>query len=165
MTNNPISPAERADKACALFCGGANCAQAVAAAFADLVGVDTETMLRISSSFGGGMGRMREVCGACSGMFLIAGWLYGYSDLADDTVKKEHYALIQQMAAEFRAKHGTIICRELMASLKPTDTPEPTKRTAEFYKVRPCVRFVETAAEILANLVALREEKQHENAD
>jgi C_GCAxxG_C_C family probable redox protein len=103
------------------------------------------------------MGRMREVCGACSGMFLIAGWLYGYSDLTDDTVKKEHYALIQQMAAEFRAKHGTIICRELMANLNPTDTPEPTKRTAEFYKVRPCVRFVETAAEILANLVAERQ--------
>ena len=151
MENN--SKIDRVELACQLFCEGANCAQAVAAAFCDVVDMDKATLLRLSSSFGGGMGRMREVCGACSGMFLIAGFLWGYDDTADDEAKKAHYARIQQMAEKFRAKHGTIICRELLASLKPTETPEPTKRTAEFYKVRPCVRFVETAAEILEQML------------
>ncbi len=141
------------EKAHELFADGCNCAQAVFAAFCDVTGMEKEQALRLSSSFGGGMGRMREVCGACSAMFMVAGLLYGYSDISDPIAKKEHYALIQRLGAEFKGMNGTIICRELLESLKPDSSPEPTKRTAEFYKCRPCVRFVEDAAKILDSLI------------
>ncbi len=141
-----------ADRACELFTKDANCAQAVFTAFADVMGMDETACLKLSSSFGGGMGRLREVCGAVSGMFMVAGALYGYAE-NDDAAKKEHYALIQRMAAEFTEKHGTIICRELLA-LKPTvPSPTPTKRDEQFYSTRPCVRFVETAALIVEKLI------------
>ncbi len=141
-----------ADRACELFAGGANCAQAVFAAFADKLEMDEKSCLKLSSSFGGGMGRMREVCGAVSGMFMVAGALYGYAE-DDDTRKKEHYALIQAMAEQFKAEHQTIICRELLSLPATIPDPTPTKRSAEFYQARPCIRFVETAALILEKLI------------
>lgn len=137
------------EKACKLFSEGCNCSQAVLAAFNDITGLDPELALKLSSSFGGGMGRMREVCGACSGMFMVAGILYGYSSTDDDKEKAEHYKRIQSIAAEFKEEHGTIVCRELLKNLSVTSSPTPDKRTEEYYKVRPCVRFVRTAAEIL----------------
>lgn len=137
------------EKACKLFSEGCNCSQAVLAAFNDITGLDPELALKLSSSFGGGMGRMREVCGACSGMFMAVGILYGYSSTDDDKEKAAHYKRIQSLAAEFKEEHGTIICRELLKNLSVTSSPTPDKRTEEYYKVRPCVRFVRTAAEIL----------------
>lgn len=145
---------EHSEKACQLFAEGRNCAQAVFAAFSDVTGIDEETALRLSSSFGGGMGRMREVCGACSAMFMIAGLLYGYSSADDDKEKAEHYRRIQQLAAEFKAVHSTIICKELLKNLSVTNDPEPEKRTEQYYKARPCIRFVRTAAEIIDRYIS-----------
>lgn len=145
-----------ADKACELFVNDANCAQAVFAAFAGKMGLDEAFALKISSSFGGGMGRLREVCGAVSGMFMVAGALYGY-DYNDDEKKKAHYALIQKLAEGFTAEHGTIICRDLLKLTAEVPSPVPTTRNAEFYKSRPCVRFVETAALLLEELVESKE--------
>ena len=143
MEYNHIAKAEK------YFADGMNCAQAVLAAFSDVTGFDEATSMRLASSFGGGMGRMREVCGTCSAMFMVAGLLYGYDASSGDPEKKEHYARIQQLAAEFKAEHETIICRELLKGLAVTSTPEPDKRTEQYYKVRPCIRFVRTAAEVL----------------
>ena len=95
------------------------------------------------------MGRMREVCGACSGMFMVAGILYGQGTELDDNLKAAHYQRIQYLAEEFRKAHETIICRDLLKGLAVTNTPAPEKRTEQYYKVRPCVKFVKTAAEIL----------------
>ena len=101
----------------------------------------------MASSFGGGMGRMREVCGAVSGMLLIAGMAYGYETPGDDVSKKEHYARVQYLAGRFREEIGSIVCREILKN--PPSDPNPTPRTAEFYKVRPCARMVKLAADIL----------------
>lgn len=142
------------DRACELFKKGCNCSQAVFAAFSDVTGISEETALRLSSSFGGGMGRLREVCGTFSAVLMVAGLLYGYSDISDPSKKAEHYALVQRLACEFKAKNGTIICRELLKSLNVSSSPVPTPRTEEFYKVRPCIRFVADAADILDRLIA-----------
>ncbi len=130
-----------------LFINGYNCAQAVVIAFSDVTGLDRELSARISSSFGGGMGRMREVCGAVSGMLTVAGLLYGYHTPDDEAGKKAHYALVQELAGQFREQSGSIVCRELLKN--PPSDPNPTPRTAEFYKQRPCARFVVLAAQIL----------------
>ncbi|MBR3269269.1 MAG: C_GCAxxG_C_C family protein [Oscillospiraceae bacterium] len=141
-------------RACELFSSGCNCAQAVLTAFSDVTGLDEETSMRISSSFGAGMGRMREVCGTCSGMFMAAGLLYGLSPGFDDREKAAHYARIQELAAQFKEEHGSLICRELLKGLKVTSTPTPDARTEEYYKVRPCIRFVRTAVRILEKYLA-----------
>lgn len=140
---------DHTEKAAALFTQGYNCAQAVFAAFSDVTGMDGKLAIRLSSSFGGGMGRMREVCGACSAMFMVAGILYGEGTETDHAVKAEHYKRIQYLAEEFRKQHETILCRELLNGLAVTSEPTPEKRTEQYYKVRPCVKYVRTAAEIL----------------
>ncbi len=132
-----------------LFCSGCNCSQAVLVAFAEDCGMDKETAMRLSSSFGGGMGRLREVCGAVSGMFMVAGLLDGYTDTDPKDKKDAHYKLIQDLAKEFTDIHGTYICRNLLGNLANSKTHISDPRTAEYYKTRPCVRFVITAAEIL----------------
>lgn len=129
-----------------LFVNGYNCAQAVAIAFCDVTGLDKTTTAKMVSSFGGGMGRMREVCGAVSGMLFVVGALYGY-DAPNPEAQKEHYARVQSLAGKFREQCGSIICRELLQN--PPSDPKPTPRTEEFYKTRPCVRFVMLATEIL----------------
>ena len=140
---------DHTEAACDLFAGGLNCAQSVFVAFADVTNIDEELAKRLSSSFGAGMGRMREVCGTCSAMFMIAGILYGEGTELDHSVKTEHYMRIQQLAGEFRKAHETIICRDLLKELAVTSTPVPEKRTEQYYKVRPCIKFVRTAAGIL----------------
>ncbi len=140
---------KRSEKSAELFIEGYNCAQAVAGAFADLINIDFETLMKLSSSFGGGLGGLRENCGAVSGMAIILGILQGYSSPQDYDGKKEHYANIQHLADKFKEKHETIICRELLEGIKKATDNVPEKRTEEYYKVRPCVRFVITAAEIL----------------
>lgn len=140
---------DHTEKAVTLFTQGYNCAQSVFVAFSDVTGMDKELAKRLSSSFGGGMGRMREVCGTCSAMFMIAGILYSEGTETDHSIKTEHYKRIQYLAEEFRKKHETIICRDLLKGLAVTSTPTPENRTEQYYKVRPCVKFVRTAAEIL----------------
>ena len=140
---------DHTEKAVSLFTQGYNCAQSVFVAFSDITGMDEELARRLSSSFGGGMGRMREVCGTCSAMFMIAGILYGEGTETDHSVKTEHYKRIQLLADEFKKEHKTIICRDLLKELADTATPAPEKRTEQYYKERPCVRLVRTAAEIL----------------
>ena len=141
-----------ASYAAELFEGGYNCAQAVAVAFSDVIGLEPKAAAAMASSFGGGMGRMREVCGAVSGMLLVAGILYGYDTPGDDEVKAAHYQRVQEMAGQFRAEAGSIICREILKN--PPSDPSPTPRSEEFYKMRPCTRMVYVAAEILSNYIA-----------
>lgn len=130
-----------------LFRQGYNCAQSVLGAFHEEINMTFEDALKLSSSFGGGMGRMREVCGAVSSMFMIAGIKKGYITSNDDLVKEKHYALIQDLANEFKGEYGTIICRELLG-LDDT-SPIPTKRTEEYYSQRPCEEFIKTCAELI----------------
>jgi C_GCAxxG_C_C family probable redox protein len=132
-----------------LFTKGYNCSQSVFAAFCDETGMDFETALKLSSSFGGGMGRLREVCGAVTGMFMVAGILYGYSDPEDSEAKAEHYELIQALAAKFREENGSIICRELLELPEGPDSPVPEDRRLDYYARRPCSELVEHAAKIL----------------
>lgn len=141
------------EKAAELFLGSRNCAQAVVVAFCDLTGLEEGFAAKLSCSFGGGMGRMREVCGAVSGMLLVAGLLYGYDDPGEkDCDKKAHYQLVQHLAGRFREEIGSIICREILKN--PPSDPNPTPRTAEFYKTRPCTRMVMTAAKVLDDYIA-----------
>ena len=135
-----------------LFLKGYNCAQAVAVAFCDVTGLDVDFTARMASSFGGGMGRMREVCGAVSGMLMVAGLLYGYDTPGDDVSKKKHYTLVQTLSSKFREEVGSIVCREILKN--PPSDPNPTPRTAEFYKIRPCARMVSLAARILDEYIA-----------
>lgn len=139
-------------QAAELFLQGYNCAQSVAVAFCDLTGMDRDAAARLSASFGGGMGRMREVCGAVSGMLLVAGILYGYDVPGDDTIKMEHYARVQELAGQFREQVGSIVCREILNN--PPSDPNPTPRTAEYYRTRPCARMVLLAGQILDRYVA-----------
>lgn len=134
------------------FQSGYSCAQAVFLACTEDMGLDTETRARLASSFGGGMGGMRQVCGAVSGMLMVAGLLYGYDDPGENDVnKKAHYRLVQTLAGQFREEIGSIICREILSN--PPSDPNPTPRTAEFYKTRPCARMVMTAAGILDDYI------------
>lgn len=146
------------EKAAELFTHGYNCSQAVFAAFCDVTGMDEKTALKLSSSFGGGMGRLREVCGAVSGAFMVAGMLFGYDSYDDDISKKEHYALIQDIAKRFKERNNSIICRELIQGLAKDTLPTPTPRNIEFYKTRPCLRFVMDAADILDDIIKEKEE-------
>ena len=135
-----------------LFYEGYNCAQAVAMAFADVVGLEEKFCAKAISSFGGGMGRMREVCGAVSGMLFVAGLLYGYDTKDDDDVKKDHYARVQELAGKFREENGSIICREILKN--PPSDPTPSPRTEQYYKERPCAHMVVTAVKILEEYIA-----------
>ena len=140
---------ERGERAKAYFEQGYNCAQSVLLSFSDITGLDEKTSAMLSSGFGGGMGRMREVCGAVSGLFMAASLICGYSDPSDFEGKKQTYAMIQQLAQGFREQNGSIICRELLGLSKPEGTHIPEQRTAEYYKKRPCGELVKSAAEIL----------------
>lgn len=140
-------------KAKELFLQGANCSQSVAAAFSDIVDLDETTLLKISSSFGGGMGRLREVCGACSGMFMIAGLLYGTYDISDSNLKGKHYERIQELARRFQEENGSIVCRDLLGLDHKSDIPIPEERTKQYYQKRPCAELVENAAKILEEYI------------
>ena len=135
-----------------LFMEGYNCAQAVAVAFCDVTGLEKDRTAKMVSAFGGGMGRMREVCGAVSGMFFVLGTLYGYDNADADGKKKELYSQVQQLAEEFRKLNGSIICRDLLNN--PASDPNPSPRTAEYYAKRPCARMVMTAAQLMDAFIA-----------
>ena len=141
------------EKAAQLFLQGYNCAQAMMVAYCDVTGLTPDFAARMASSFGGGMGRMREVCGAVSGMLMVLGALYGYNEGSeDDAQKKQLYKDVQALAGQFREECGSIICREILKN--PPSDPNPTPRTAEFYKQRPCARMVMTAARLLDEFIA-----------
>ena len=143
---------DHSEYAAELFLKGYNCAQAVAVAFCDVTGLDADFTARMASSFGGGMGRMREVCGAVSGMLMVAGLLYGYDTPGDDVSKKKHYTLVQTLSGKFREEVGSIVCREILKN--PPSDPVPSVRTEQYYATRPCVRMVYTAADILETYIA-----------
>ena len=147
---NGISKGEQAE---AFFKEGYNCSQSIALAFYDEIREETvlekEKLLRMVSSFGGGMGRLREVCLAVSGIFLVAGVLYGYDDPKDPQAKKDHYARIQKLAERFREETGSIVCRELLGAQGGDKSPVPSARTQEYYKKRPCPQMIRLAADIL----------------
>ncbi len=147
----PCPDSGKGKAARALFEQGANCAQAVFVVFAEEMGLSRETALCLSSPLGGGMGRLREVCGAVSGMLMAAGLKYGYADLNDREAKKRTYRITQDLVGQFRRENGSIICRELLGPAGRDTSPEPTARTPEFYKKRPCPDLIERAAAILEN--------------
>ncbi|MBE7002492.1 MAG: C_GCAxxG_C_C family protein [Ruminococcaceae bacterium] len=143
---------EHSTKAAQLFLQGYNCAQAVAVAFCDVTGLDADYTARLVSGFGGGMGRLREVCGAVSGMFMVLGHLYGYDTPGDDAKKMELYTRVQGLAKQFEEINGSIICREILKN--PPSDPNPSPRTAEYYAKRPCAKMVMTAAKLMDEFIA-----------
>lgn len=147
-------------KAMGYFKQGYNCAQSVLAAFSDKLDINFERAVKVASSFGAGMGRLREVCGAVSGMFMVVGLLYGYDDPANKEAKAAHYKLIQELSSKFKEQNGSIICRELLGLNKGPDTPIPEERTAGYYAKRPCVELVGTAAKIVEELIHNMEVKK-----
>lgn len=141
-----------------LFINGCNCSQAVFCAFEDIIGLDHNTALKISSGFGGGIGRLRETCGAVSGMIMAANSLYGYSDISDLSLKSEHYRLVQRLCKSFSDEAGSIVCRDLLG-IKGSSDPVSPPRTDDFYNTRPCLRLVMLAAQILDDYI---KERQHD---
>jgi C_GCAxxG_C_C family probable redox protein len=137
------------EKAVATFMQGTNCAQATAAAFAERIGLDEKTVLRLMAGFGAGMGGLRGVCGAVSAMVFVAG-ATGSHDPTDRAAKKALYDRVKQMVGEFTKRHGTTDCGELLRSAACIPAPDPSERNSAYYAKRPCARFVATAADIIA---------------
>lgn len=131
------------------FESGCNCAQAVLLAFSDLTGLDEATAMKVSASFGGGMGRLREVCGAVSAMFMAAGMIYADDHVPDQEAKAAHYKRIQTLAARFKAENGSYLCRELLDGVPVSKGSAPEERTEQYYKKRPCGELCAIAAQIL----------------
>ena len=148
---------EREQRARDLFSAGYNCCQAVAMTFADVIGLTEDEVARLASGFGGGMGRMREVCGTVSAMTMVSGAMIPANDVSDKAAKTANYALVQEMAGEFRQMNGSIICRELLGLSKPEGTPVPSDRTQEYYKKRPCGELCAIAAGIIARKLKTQE--------
>ncbi len=167
--DKPIDPAERGKLAEEWFRKGYNCCQSVVLAFSDIItasypGLDESTIASLSSGFGGGFGRLREVCGAVSGMTFMAGIISPASDPSNHEARTRNYSLVQEFAAQYREENGSIICRELLglqnapvkiqgssnAKLSNIESPAPSVRSQEYYKKRPCAQLVRMAAEIVA---------------
>ena len=156
-------PMDHAQEARRLFMEGYNCAQAVFCAFCDETGLEIDAAARLASSFGGGMGRLREVCGTMSGALLALGMLRGYSEPGDPGKKAAHYRLVQEYARRFREENGAIVCRELLKNVPVTPGPLPEPRTPEFYARRPCLKLAERAAAILDELLGETKSKEEES--
>ncbi len=156
------TPQEYAALARDNFLAGYGCAQAVLLAFEDVTGLEPATAAALASSFGGGMGRMREVCGAVSGALMVLGLAVGYTDPGDPAAKSRHYALVREFAARFKArctregKTGSIICRDLLAGANISNASggEAEARTPDYYQKRPCPALCALAAEVTAELLA-----------
>ena len=144
---------ERAERARQNFLAGYNCTQSVVVAFGDVFeeqGLDLDAVTRLASPFGGGMGRMREVCGAVSGMLMVLGIVEGYDEPKAFQAKKELYARVQELAESYRAENGSIVCRELLGLGSGADDPTPERRTEAYYRKRPCAELCACAARIVA---------------
>ena len=144
---------DHAKKAGDLFLSGCSCSQAILCAFEDVTGLDQGTAMRLASSFGGGMGRMREVCGSVSASLMVLGLLYGYETPGDYEAKKLHYALVQEFAKRFMERRGSIVCRDILKGIATDDSPIPSERNEEYYKKRPCLFVIEDAAYILEEMI------------
>lgn len=150
----------RGQRAKELFLEGYNCAQSVVVAYEDYFEESTETLAMMVSAFGGGMGRLREVCGAVSGMFFVLSKLFGYADPKAKEEKMDLYARVQELAARFRERNGSIICRELLGLQEKVSVPVPEERTAEYYQKRPCPDIIADAADILEEYLKEQEKNQ-----
>lgn len=140
---------DRIELAVSLFKEGYNCSQSVVAAFADIYGFTREQALKMGASFGGGIGRMRQTCGAACGLFLVAGLETGCIEGRNREGKEANYILVQQLAEEFKKRNGALICSSLLGLDKSAPTPAtPEARTDAYYKKRPCIKIVEEAARI-----------------
>lgn len=144
----------RRERAMSLFESGYNCTQSVVLAFSDLLDLPEETLAQLVSAFGGGMGRLREVCGSMSGVFFVTGMLYGYHEPKDFEGKKALYAKVQELACRFEEQNGSIVCRELLGLDHRRDEPVPQERTPEYYRKRPCKELIGCAAEILDQFIS-----------
>lgn len=151
----------RKEKAMQSFLNGYNCSQCMMLAFEDLLTIDLDMALKIASPFGGGMGRLREVCGSVSGMFMVLSYIYGYNEPEDYEGKKALYAHIQELAHRYEAANGSIICRELLGLTVQHDASAPEQRTAEYYASRPCAEKIGSAAEILEQYLIEQDIKQN----
>jgi C_GCAxxG_C_C family probable redox protein len=152
-----IDVEERVERARNNFKAGYNCAQAVAMTFSDVINLPTEDVVRLAASFGGGMGRMREVCGAVSGMSLVASAVSPAVDPKNMEARMANYALVQLFAERFRAENGDIVCRRLLgldSATERAEGPMPSQRTESYYRKRPCVEYVAAAARIVAEYIA-----------
>lgn len=150
---------ERADLARQNFLEGYNCAQSVVLAFEDVLakdGIDRQTAARLSSPFGGGMGRMREVCGTVSGMLMLLGLVDGYDDAEAYDEKAELYERVQSLARVFREQNGSIVCRELLELPEGPDEPTPEQRSTKYYHKRPCAELCACSARILQEYLVQR---------
>lgn len=143
---------ERIARAVAYFREGFNCSQSVVASFADLYGFTEEQALRMSASFGGGIGRMRLTCGAACGMIQLVGLETCALKGEDREAKSHNYKVVQMLAERFKAETGSLTCAELLKLRAGTSvSAQAEKRTADYYAHRPCVKMVETAARIFAD--------------
>lgn len=140
------------------FLSGYNCAQSVVLAFSDLIPIPRDELSQLACSFGGGIGRLREVCGAVSGMMMVAGLLYGYDGPETGDVKLNHYARVQTLGKRFEERSGSLVCRELLGLTEKHQSPVPAARTLEYYQNRPCKALVGLAAEILEEFIAEQSE-------
>lgn len=148
---------ERKEKAMNNFLEGYNCAQSVVLAFEDILPIEKDQLMKLACSFGAGMGRLREVCGSVSGMFMVLGLLYGYDGPETGKVKAEQYRKVQELAHKFEEEYGSIVCRELLGLSVRHDTPTPEARTAEYYGKRPCKEIIGKAAELLEKFISENE--------
>ncbi len=156
-----VDTSERMKRAEELFMQGFNCAQSVAAAFADVYGYSEEEMLRVSAGFGAGIGRMRMSCGAFNAMALLAGLENGSVTPGDQQGKSQNYKLVQELAARFRQEHGSLICAELLKLKRGAPLSyQASERTAEYYRKRPCVRQIISAARIYAEFLEANADRQ-----
>lgn len=149
MKSVKIDAEQRALRAKEYFQKGYNCAQSVALAYADITELDERTIAKLTASFGGGMGRLREVCGAVSGMSFMANFISPCPVADDNAAKRANYSLVQGFAEQFRKQNGAIVCRTLLGLDRPKDEPTPSERTPEYYKKRPCADLVYDAAKIV----------------
>ncbi len=138
---------DRKEKAVEYFKMGYNCSQAVLAAYCDLFDIDMRTALRITEGFGGGMGRLRSVCGTVTALFMLAGLKYSKAEPGDLETRAFVYKKIQELAGKFTEKNGSFICGELLKGIQLTPGAVPTKRDAEFYKKRPCIQYIKDSCE------------------
>lgn len=154
----------RKEQAVEAFYGGCNCAQAVFSTYADLFGIDKQTAMNLTNSMGGGISRLREVCGTVSAIALLTGLAEGAVDPGDLKAREKVYRRTRDLVAQFEEENGSLICRELLGILGREMSARPSERTPEYYKKRPCAKFVACAAKIIEeNLISDMGEREDEN--
>ncbi len=163
----------RIQRAVELFMQGYGCCQSVLCAFSDLYGMDEEMALRVAAGFGGGVGRMRMMCGTCSALVILAGLEKGQTRGEDREGKAECYRLTRELLETFRQRNGSIICAELLKKKTPqpplggglnsSEPCMPDERNAEYYRVRPCARKVESAARVFAEYLGNRNNQNNQS--